>query len=1285
MSTVDSTAGPPARSYLSPEGYLPGTPEFRQWLLADLASDPNMSNATYAESITNLREELARAEILANEQRAAAEAVFQQQFAARQQEILGLQMSLQNAQAAANSQTQSLATDFVSALQRVITQETPVANDGTTLTGKGSLKVEIPTFSGRFWEDIHEWLDILEDALNASQTNKSIWTPNAALFLREEARQWYRDLRKAAADVPPIWTVFKAAAIQKFFSDLRSDELRLRIENLRYKSLEDYTTKYRRLIGQLPGDKMTFDDRRHYYLKNMPPVLAARIRQQRPADMEALYSAARDWERVTMHGYGREGNKSNSDRNRSNGKNDRGNVVPVIPPIVTPPTISSNVMPYSSNSAVPMDVDAINTSSIRCYECNQFGHYARDCPRRRNSGNTGQSQNNSWRRINNSGRGSDQFNRRATSRGQSGNVPRSNERAFVLQASSGTDQDQFVEGFMAGHGAATSPPPNELINALNIEPLVIDMALSARVTSLPMYSCTLATYPAFGLIDTACQNVLIDKVFVDRHAIHTNPLSSPITARSASGHSIVISHTSTLDIDFQGFKTTFPVYVVPDLNVGADIIFGLSWLDFTRPVCTWTSKIWTTTNFEGQVVYWKPVRSESSDTLTPTRIAIVQQDDEDDLVSVSGSEDNWVLLSGPEDDFVDALVDGPVFYATDQQVATEFVTKALAQGVIEPFTSPWSSPMPLIPNGNAVTVKNSYPLPFITDSYQFLHGSKFFTLIDLTSGFWQNKTAVMNDVLREHLDKYCLVYLDDIIIFSKSPQEHLLHLNAVLQSLQDRTDALSRMPSTGAMSINLDDHYKSIVAVHNNLKRGGSYPNFVPMSKDLVQSTYHDIGHPAAWIPDLYDLTDELIEDCLSCQFARPNVHTRQVLRPIPQCDAFDLWHLDFVGPLPRTRRGNRYIITGIDSATDWSFAIALPAQSATAAVAFVSFIISERVLTDNGSEFLSYEFQAFLNRYGIAHIRTSPYHPQTNGRIEVFHRTLKDMLRRLCSTRNQDRWDDFLGDALLGHQSHLNKVLGCSPFCLSFGREPTLPSQPVADTVIDPPLNATIAEMQQIRRTTTGDLESHRQAAVRRANIKYGRRARVREDRGLGYMFQIGDTVLRRDESPASTLHPRWEGPFIVAELAPNGTALLATPGGYLLNMPTNTERLKLFEPVTSGIELFNAPAATLRQDAERRRQQLSPVIPTPPIPPPVNVRQHLADSIRQPQEELRATPAANAAAPVHATAEVQAAAPVQNTGASTRRKASGKASSSHQAYSDSPRRSARLAARRSRDASSS
>ena len=156
----------------------------------------------------------------------------------------------------------------------------------------------------------------------------------------------------------------------------------------------------------------------------------------------------------------------------------------------------------------------------------------------------------------------------------------------------------------------------------------------------------------------------------------------------------------------------------------------------------------------------------------------------------------------------------------------------LQQKLIEPSTSPYGAPVLLVkkPDGswrfcvdfralNAVTVKNGHPLPRIDDLLDKLQGARYFTSMDLLQGFWQlplldsdkPKTAfktafghyqfrvvpmglsnspsvfqrVMNKVFAKQLNKYCLVYMDDILVFSKTPEEHLAHLRDVLSTIRE--------------------------------------------------------------------------------------------------------------------------------------------------------------------------------------------------------------------------------------------------------------------------------------------------------------------------------------------------------------------------------------------------------------------------------------------------------------------------------------------------------------------
>jgi len=152
---------------------------------------------------------------------------------------------------------------------------------------------------------------------------------------------------------------------------------------------------------------------------------------------------------------------------------------------------------------------------------------------------------------------------------------------------------------------------------------------------------------------------------------------------------------------------------------------------------------------------------------------------------------------------------------------------------------------------NSATVKNAYPLPRIDDLLDKLHGAKVFSKIDLASGYHQvrieeediPKTAfrtryghfeykvlpfglcnapatfmrLMHDVLLPHLDEFVIVYLDDILIYSKSQEEHLEHVEKVLKLLREHQ--LMAKPSKcefGVPSVDFLGHVLSPEGIAND-------------------------------------------------------------------------------------------------------------------------------------------------------------------------------------------------------------------------------------------------------------------------------------------------------------------------------------------------------------------------------------------------------------------------------------------------------------------------------------
>ncbi|KAI7950619.1 hypothetical protein MJO29_009293 [Puccinia striiformis f. sp. tritici] len=152
-------------------------------------------------------------------------------------------------------------------------------------------------------------------------------------------------------------------------------------------------------------------------------------------------------------------------------------------------------------------------------------------------------------------------------------------------------------------------------------------------------------------------------------------------------------------------------------------------------------------------------------------------------------------------------------------------------GFIRPLTSPWSSPIVMVKHPtagkvrlcvdyrkvNALTKKDRHPLPIIQECFDSLRGARFFSKIDLQQGFHQMKIAetnvpktafgtkyghfewlvmpfglvnapstfqrMMTQLLREFIDVYVQVYMDDILIYSKTEADHVQHVESVLEIL----------------------------------------------------------------------------------------------------------------------------------------------------------------------------------------------------------------------------------------------------------------------------------------------------------------------------------------------------------------------------------------------------------------------------------------------------------------------------------------------------------------------
>ena len=176
----------------------------------------------------------------------------------------------------------------------------------------------------------------------------------------------------------------------------------------------------------------------------------------------------------------------------------------------------------------------------------------------------------------------------------------------------------------------------------------------------------------------------------------------------------------------------------------------------------------------------------------------------------------------------------------------------------------------------------------------------------------------------------------------------------------------------------------------------------VPSSGHLgTQKTLDRVLRHFYW-PGIFKYVREYCRTCDVCQrLGKGATKARAPLINLPVIDKpWSRIALDIVGPLDICdKSGNRFILTIMDLATHFPFAFPLKVHTAVEVAkalvsVFTTFGFPDEVLTDQGSEFMSELMQLLMNECQIMQLKTSAFHPQTNGCLEKFHHTLKDMLK---------------------------------------------------------------------------------------------------------------------------------------------------------------------------------------------------------------------------------------------------------------------------------------------------
>nr|CAD39386.2 OSJNBb0016B03.11 [Oryza sativa Japonica Group] len=392
-----------------------------------------------------------------------------------------------------------------------------------------------------------------------------------------------------------------------------------------------------------------------------------------------------------------------------------------------------------------------------------------------------------------------------------------------------------------GHYADKCPKPRRVKvvpvqsnSAVPVSKARVNHVAAAEAQDAP--DVILGTFPVNSVPATVLFDSGATHSFLLNHGMEVEDLRRPLMVSTPSNQALSLQRSPSVRIEIQGVPFLANLILLESKDL--DVILGMDWLARHKGVIDCANRKVTLISKDGRVVTVHAMSSESLrsrlNQITLEEIPIVREYPDvfpDDLPGMPPKRDIEFRID---------LVPGttPIHKRPYRMAANELaevkrqVDDLLQKGYIRPSSSPWGAPVIFVEKKdhtqrmcvdyralNDVTIKNKYPLPRIDDLFDQLKGATVFSKIDLRSGYHQlrikeediPKTAfttryglfectvmsfgltnapaffmnLMNKVFMEYLDKFVVVFIDDILIYSRTKEEHEEHLRLALEKLRE--------------------------------------------------------------------------------------------------------------------------------------------------------------------------------------------------------------------------------------------------------------------------------------------------------------------------------------------------------------------------------------------------------------------------------------------------------------------------------------------------------------------